>query len=135
MTWGPMGANLHQSTADKQAQGDARTASLSRERAITLIAADQAQGFNRPLWVQLRHRGEVFCGLVVEVGPARTDTPEFVRADTEVGTVWVPSTSTRVCSHASDDRCHCTAGAAAGRACEPRGGAGRSPLGNTGVTL
>lgn len=89
--------------------------------------------------VQVRKRGVVLCGRVLEASPAREgqDTDWF-KVDCYLGQLWFPDSNVRQCS-ALDGRCTCEAEAAqvteGVRACAGASGACAVPLGNTGTTV
>jgi hypothetical protein len=88
--------------------------------------------------VQVRKRGVMFCGRVLEAAPAREgqDTDWF-RVDWQLGQDWFPHANVRQCG-LLDGRCLCEGAAeAAGGApaCGVQPAAQAVPLGNTGTTV
>lgn len=88
--------------------------------------------------VQVRKRGVVLCGRVLEAAPARDgqDTDWF-KVDCYLGQLWFPHNNVRQCS-GLDGRCTCVdADEAAGDPCACAGvpAASAVPPGNTGTTV
>lgn len=98
------------------------------------LAKEQA-GDHSPVYVQVRKRGVVLCGRVIEAAPG--DSCDFFRVDLAIGPGWVVHHNVRLCSH--DGRCSCAVrfecAAERGAAQAERAAAlGAVPLGNTGTT-
>ncbi len=91
----------------------------------------KSTGIVRPVRVQVRKRGVVLCGRVLEASPGSQDTDWF-KVDCHLGQLWFAHENVRLCS--GDDRCMCEPAGEAGRACAPSAPAGAVPLGNTGTT-
>jgi hypothetical protein len=58
--------------------------------------------------VQVKRRGEVHCGHVVELADT-VDSREWFKVQTQLGLVWAESKNVRLCS--GDGRCTCEASA------------------------
>lgn len=88
--------------------------------------------------VQVRKRGVVLCGRVLEAAPAREgQDADWFKVDCYLGQLWFASTNVRQCS-GLDGRCTCVdADEAAGsvRACAHAPAALSVPPGNTGTTV
>lgn len=109
---------------------------LTRDRYIEVVQAAVSQHRVIPIHVQVRHRGAVVCGRIVETFDRRTKPLDFYQVKTDsFGLVWAPHTAVRMCG--ADARCSCESESrGAATASEARRGApALPPLGNTGVTL
>lgn len=88
--------------------------------------------------VQVRKRGVVLCGRVLEAAPAREgQETDWFKVDCYLGQLWFADSNVRQCS-ALDGRCMCTdeADVSGGdRACAGAPGASAVPPGNTGTTV
>jgi len=87
-----------------------------------------------PTHVQIRKRGEVLCGVVLDAAPAEGgSTVDFFQVRTQLGVTWCAHTQVRACSGV-DGRCICEATpVACGRQAARSGAASKAPHGNTGV--
>ena len=88
--------------------------------------------------VQVRKRGVVLCGRVLEAAPAREgQDADWFKVDCYLGQLWFAGTNVRQCS-GLDGRCTCVdVDEAAGgpRACAGVPAASAVPPGNTGTTV
>lgn len=89
--------------------------------------------------VQVRKRGVMFCGRVLEASPAREgQDSDWFKVDCQLGQLWFAGSNVRQCS-GLDGRCHCEGEAAqvteGDRACAGASGACAVPPGNTGTTV
>lgn len=78
---------------------------LSRQREVPVPAAVEPV----PVFVQVKRRGEVLCGRVVECYEW-AENGQWFKVATAVGVVSVESRNVRLCS--GDGRCSCDEGAA-----------------------
>lgn len=88
--------------------------------------------------VQVRKRGVVLCGRVIEAAPAREDQDaDWFKVDCYLGQLWFAGANVRLCS-GLDGRCMCTdvdEAPEGARACAGAPGASTVPPGNTGTTV
>jgi hypothetical protein len=129
-----MGGNvLHETSGSQDLYGD-QAGPLTFDRySRHVLAGYVATGNVKPVHVQVRKRGVVLCGKVLEASEGRQGTDWF-KVDTYLGQNWFPDQNVRLCS--GDGRCMCEEPAGAdGRACATAASAGAVPLGNTGTTV
>lgn len=86
--------------------------------------------------VQVRKRGVVLCGRVIEAAPAReAGESEWFKVDSYLGQSWFSGENVRLCG---GNGCSCDGASAeaakSARACEGAAAASAVPLGNTGTT-
>lgn len=120
--------NVQQSEAIRQA-------ALTFQAFAEYHAAKEAAGDHSPTYVQVRKRGVVLCGRVIEAAPG--DGCDFFKVDLAIGPGWVVHHNVRLCSF--DERCACAVrceGAAERSVAQAQRAAalGAVPLGNTGTT-
>lgn len=87
-------------------------------------------GIVRPVRVQVRKRGAVLCGRVLEASPG-----DWFKVDSYLGQLWFAGENVRLCG---GNGCSCegeaTQATGSPRACAGAPGACAVPLGNTGTT-
>lgn len=140
-----MDANVHQGLKTGQAWAEGRrfhgeafgahrkTRRLSYDRLAAQVQASEAARDYRPVWVQVRIRGEVMCAHVAGAMAQSGTRPALLKLDTPIGIQFRPAYETRACSHAGDGLCTCAARCGDTQGAPQR--AALTPPGKTGVTL
>lgn len=104
-----------------------------------MVAALARHEFAPVMRVQVRKRGFVLCGRVLEGAPRREgQDADWFKVDCYLGQLWFAGSNVRQCS-GLDGRCHCADESAQAtgdaRACAGAPGTCAVPPGNTGTTV
>lgn len=130
-----MAGNVLHETSGSQVSEPFTWLAWSAPRLSQYIATGTLPSASR---VQVRKRGVVLCGRVLEAAPAREgQDADWFKVDCYLGQLWFASTNVRQCS-GLDGRCTCVdSDEAAGsvRACANAPAASAVPPGNTGTTV